>query len=80
LSDSDDKNSDNKIHFVIPFPQSIVKLKTSQQAPLDLSLSKLVQEINVSASIKGHWCSRCKCIGTVLAVNVNAQFVVTVMV
>jgi len=60
MSNSDDKNSEKKTRSVIPFPQSRVKPKTSQQAPRDLGLSKLAQELKASASLKGHWCSRCK--------------------
>jgi len=60
MSDSDDKNSEKKICSVIPFPHSRTKPKTSQQTPRDLGLSKLAQELNASASLKGHWCSRCK--------------------
>jgi len=70
MSSSDDENmdgsnkggssADKQVHSVIRFPQSKTKPKTSQQAPRDLGLSKLALKLNASASLKGHWCSRCK--------------------
>ncbi len=60
MSSSDENNSEKQTHPVVPFPQSKTKPKTSQQPPRDLGLSKLAQKLNVSASLKGHWCSRCK--------------------
>jgi len=80
MSNSDDKNSEKKTHSVIPFPQSRVKPKASKQAPRDLGFSKLAQELNASASLKGNWCSRCKASGMVMVANVNVPFVVIVTV
>ncbi len=51
---------DKQARSVIRFPQSKTKPKTSRQAPRDLGLSQLAQKLNASASLKGHWCSRCK--------------------
>jgi len=51
--------SDDSAHSVVSFPQSRTKPKTSQQAPRELGLSKLAQKLKATASLKGHWCSRC---------------------
>jgi len=57
---TDDSSAEKKARTVIPFPHSRIKPKTSQQATRDLGLSKLAQKLSASASLKGHWCSRCK--------------------
>jgi len=67
MSNSDDKknnatdenSADDSTPSVIPFPQSKTKPKVSQQKPRELGLSKLAQKLEATASLKGHWCSRC---------------------